>query len=71
MKLVKVVPRLYENVLQDVVGIVMVEHHAAHLPVELFAIQAHHLGKGRSAALRVGKLALQVLFVSCHLHITL
>ena len=42
MKSVNRIPGLQECVLQNIVGILVGQHNLANLPVQLFAILAHH-----------------------------
>ena len=56
METAQTIPCLQESVLEHIVGIVMREHNATDLPIELLAILTHNLLKGTTLGLWILKL---------------
>ena len=56
MKITQSIPSFQESVLKYIIGIVMREHNATDLPIELLAILTHNLLKGTTLGLWVLKL---------------
>jgi hypothetical protein len=43
-------PHLHEDILREVVGIIVVDYHLAHVPVHLLLVLAHELVKRQVSA---------------------
>ena len=56
VKITQSIPSFQESVLEHIVGIVMREHNATNLPIELLAILTHNLLKGTTLGLWILKL---------------
>ncbi len=56
VKITQSIPSFQESVLKYIIGIVMREHNATNLPIELLAILTHNLLKGTTLGLWILKL---------------
>lgn len=56
VKITQSIPSFQESVLKYIIGIIMREHNATNLPIELLAILTHNLLKGTTLGLWVLKL---------------
>ena len=63
MEAVEPVPGLEECVLKHIVGIIVRQDNTAYLPIQLFAVLAHHLTEGTTLCLGIQKLSGKFAFV--------
>ena len=63
MEAVEMRPSLDEHVLHHVIGIFVGQHDTTHLPIQLFAVFAHHPFESPTLRSGIGELLHQELFV--------